>query len=250
MRLLSIALVLFATLPAVVRAQGVFATVNAGAQFASHSFTQEVTAPLFLTATAVDYPVENGLVFDLGGGAYLFENLWFGYGHLGLGASFSLADVGHEAMLRAQIPNPLTPGTPFRFDGRQAVDRVEKGFHMHLIGALPVGERLTISIYGGPSYLSVDQDIVEDLDIPPPGDFVITVPDVAVLHGSQWGFNAGVDVAYFFSEWMGVGAGARLTRASVTLENLLLRTATLEPAVVPSDVGGVQAMVGLRLRLP
>ena len=67
MRLLSIALVLFATLPAVVRAQGVFATVNAGAQSASHTFTQEVTAPLFLTSTAVDYPVENGLVFDLGG---------------------------------------------------------------------------------------------------------------------------------------------------------------------------------------
>jgi hypothetical protein len=41
------------------------------------------------------------------------------------------------------------------------------------------------------------------------------------VDGSTWGFNAGVDVAYFFSRYVGAGGVIRLNRGTVTVDDPL-----------------------------
>jgi len=244
------ALLVLVCSPSLAYAQETWMAVNAGGQFGSNDFAHVVDLRLFRTSLRVDHPVGNGTLVDVGGGVTLPWSIGLGSVRMGLGASYSVASVGHEATLRAEIRSALIPGAPLRFDAVEAVDRSEKGAHVHFTGSVSVGERITVSVYGGPSYFAVSQDVVGDIDIPVLGVGAITRSDVRKVYATWWGFNAGADVAFFFSERFGIGFGVRVTGATVRVENLLLRTVAAERALVASRAGGVQMLGGVRLRLP
>jgi hypothetical protein len=244
------ALVLLLFSPALAYGQEVWVAANAGAQFASNDFAHVVEVPLFQTALRADYPVSQGGVFDMGAGMTFPWGIGLGPVRVGLGASFSVATVGHDAAVQAEIRTSLLPGSPFRFEGVKAVDRTETSAHIHVAGTVPVGERATVSVYGGPSYFAVIQGVISDLDIPLLGSGPITRLDAREVHANWWGFNAGADVAFFLTPRIGVGLGVRVTGATVRVENLLLGAAAAERGRVASRAGGVQMLAGLRLRLP
>ena len=58
---------------------------------------------------------------------------------------------------------------------------------------------------------------------------------------SQLGYNAGADVAYYFSDAIGIGFVARFRRASIDF-------GSADGSTVGVDVGGLQTGGGLRLR--
>ena len=242
------ALVLLLCSPILAHAQEPWLAVNAGGQFGSSDFSHVVDVPLFQTALRADYPVGSGGVFDVGLGMTLPWSL--GPVRLELGGSFTVASLDHDATLQAEIRSSLAPGAPLRFEGVEALGRSEKGVHTHFGGTVPVGERIAVSVYGGPSYFAVSQDVISDIDIPGPSARVITQSDALEVHGSSWGFNASADVAFLFTERLGVGLGVRVTGATVSVENLLLKTVTAESVLVASRAGGVQMLGGLRLRFP
>ena len=243
-------LVLLLFSSALASAQETWVAMNAGRQFASNDFAHVVEVPLFRTVLRAGYPVSDSGVFDLGAGTTLPWGIGLGPVRIGLGASFSVATMTHDAAVQAEIRSSLLPESPLRFEGVERVDRSEKGVHMHVTGAAPVGGRVTVSVYGGPSYFAVSQGVISDLDIPTPGNGTITRLNSREIRANWWGFNAGADVAFFLTPRLGVGLGVRVTGATVRVENLLLRTVGAERGLVASRAGGVHMLGGVRLRLP
>lgn len=236
--------------PVLAYAQQSWLAVNGGGQFASNGFAHVVDVPLFRTSLRAHYPVSHGGVFDVSTGFVFPWSIGLGPVRVGLGAGFSLASVGHDATLQAEIRSALVPGEPLRFEGVETLARLETGGHVHVAASLPVGERTTVSISVGPSYFSVDHDVVSDIDIPLVGTGAITRSRAQGVHGNAWGFNAGADVAFFLTDRLGVGFGVRVTGVTVRIENLLLRTAAAGRSRAASRAGGVQMLGGVRLRLP
>ena len=236
--------------PVLAHAQQSWLAANGGGQFASNGFAHVVDVPLFQASLRAHYPVTHGGVFDVGTGFFFPWSIGLGPARIGLGASFSLASVGHDATLQAEIRSSLVLGEPLRFEGVDTLARLEKGGHVQFVGSLPVGERTTVSVYAGPSYLFVAHDVVSEIDIPLVGTGAITGSSAREVHGNAWGFNAGADVAFFLTDRLGVGFGVRVTGATVRIDNLLLQAATGERSRAASRVGGVQMLGGVRLRLP
>ncbi len=236
--------------PALAHAQQSWLAVNGGGQFASHDFAHVVDVPLFQTSLRADYPVKHGAVLDVGGGIVLPWSIGLGPVRFGLGTSFSMASVGHDAAVHAEIRSSLVPAAPLRFEGAATLARSEKGVHIQFAGNVPIGQRATVSLYGGPSYFAVSHDVVSSIEIPVVGTGAIARSSAREVHTNWWGFNAGADVAFFLTDRLGVGFGVRVTGATVRVENLLLRMATAERVRVASRAGGVQVLGGVRLRLP
>ena len=244
------AIVMLLVSPVPAQAQQSWLAINGGRQFASNDFAHVVDVPLFRTSLRVRYPVRQGHLLDVGGGVIFPWSLGLGPVRLGLGASFSAVSAGHDATVQAEIRSSLVPDEPLRFTGVETLARSEKAGHVQFVGRVPLGERTTVSIYAGPSYFSISQDVVSAIDIPLAGTGAITRSNTLEVHGNRWGFNAGVDMAFFLTERLGVGFGARVTGATVGIENLLLKTAIAARSQVASRAGGVQVLGGLRLRLP
>ena len=87
------------------------------------------------------------------------------------------------------------------------------------------------------------QDVVSDVtlnDPPPYNALSVTGVTTARLQATNVGFHLGGDVAYFFSNVMGVGAGARYSRAPISFKG--------DSAVTDGAAGAMQILAGLRFR--
>jgi hypothetical protein len=107
----------------------------------------------------------------------------------------------------------------------------------------PVGRNLMVMVFGGPSFFQVEQDLVTAftwVDSYPFDDASLGAATTTSAQGSSVGFNAGVDVAYFFTERVGVGGVLQFSRATVGIDG----------TGISEDVkaGGTRAGGGLRLR--
>ena len=103
-----------------------------------------------------------------------------------------------------------------------------------------------ISVSGGPSFFSVDQDLVEDITIDQtyPYDTATFASAVSTRHStSGLGFNVGADVAYFFSRHIGVGGVVRFNQGTVEIDKEPLTEQPAEWKAGHTIIGG-----GLRLR--
>jgi outer membrane protein with beta-barrel domain len=234
-------------------AQTAFMSVNGGGQLASNDFTHEVTFSFavlpnrFANLTdKAEYPVGNTAAFDVAGGVYVTRNI-------GVGAAFTLVKQNEQASLTSEIPD-FGVG-PIHRTGMTAFDRSERGIHIQLMGIVPVHDRLTLCFFGGPSFVAVTQDVIAQVGF---GSFVVPRQE---LDDTAWGFNVGGDVAWFFTNNIGIGGGVRLTRATVEFPNLLRETASPSGNAgnppflegerrVESDAGGAQLTVGMRFRFP
>ena len=222
-------------------------------QIGTNDFSQEVVATVGLGALTArtDYPVESGPMFDIGGGI-LFTS------QIGVGVAFTRSSQSENASLFGEIPDPVFVDNLASDTATEVVNRTENGIHISMRGVVPVNDRLSVSFYAGPSRISVTQGIVVDFEATQVADPLVPNNTLTIsgataileLGDSAWGFNGGVDVAFFFSDIVGVGGGVRFTRATVEFENLLRSTFDNTLTFVKSDAGGVQLTAGVRLRFP
>ena len=76
-----------------------------------------------------------------------------------------------------------------------------------------------------------------------PGNLVeVTGYVPASADGSGWGWNAGADLSFFFSRFVGVGAGVRVNRGSFAIEQ------PLSGDEADLDLGRSTFNVGARVR--
>ena len=220
-----------------------FVSVNGGLQTASSDFSDSVRFGHVLFGPEdgsfdASYPAGDDTGFDVGGGVRVWRNL-------AVGANVSVFSRESDAGVSGQLPHP------FRFNRLRAINgtaaglaRAETAVHVQALWVIPVGRSVAVTLFGGPTWFNVSQDLVTDITFDQVYPF-----DAAAFSGATVGeqsvatigAHAGADVAYYFSERIGVGGTVRFSRGSVEFDSS-------DGGVAETDVGGVQTTAGLRIR--
>ncbi len=169
-----------------------------------------------------------GALFDIGG-------LYRVWNNLAVGMMFSRFSRSDQGSVSATVPNPV-------FFNQAATTNVttpglkhdEIGTHIQAIYYIPVGEKLDVAIYGGPSFIHLSQDI--------PSATVVagtqnTNVSVSREKGTAKGGNIGAELNYMVTKRYGGGFYMRYAGGSVDL-----------PSASGVKVGGFQVGGGVRVR--
>jgi hypothetical protein len=184
------------------------------------------------------YRVEAGPAFAVGVGVRTWQNLAVGMQV----TSFSRAAW---AEIDASVPHPLYLSRGRHLIGSTPAKRQEVGVHIFAAWVAPVGRRMLVTVGGGPSFVSVKQPLVADFSWQasyPYDNVLFTGADARPTTKSALGVNAGLDVAWYFTRTVGVGGGVRYAGGSAVLAS--------RDGSVSAKAGGLQAGLGLRIRLP
>lgn len=221
-----------------------YVSVSGLYQGGGSAFTQNLSWLYFAeTATAtIQYPTKNAPGFDLSGGYRVWRNL-------AVGAGLSVVSHTVSTTVTGTIPHPLYLNQPRTLTGGFDAATDEVAVHLQAAWAIPVSPRLLVLLVGGPSIFNVKQTLVpgsvgiQYTDVYPYDSPTVSSTNTATSSKTAIGFAAGVDMAYYLTRTVGVGGFVRFTRASVTFP------ADGQSNAVSFDAGGLQAGVGVRVRL-
>jgi hypothetical protein len=228
-----------------------FVTFNVGAQTGSHTFDYQFATTLFQqNATAgVNVPGKSGLSFEVGAGLRLVQNL-------GVGVTYSRYSQQRTATLSTTIPNPMYEYLPYFIDGYPyslapgstsqeiPLQREENAVHIQAMYRIPVGSRIQLGAFGGPSYFRCIDDHITKFALQgtfsPNYDFSVAIQDVSQLidRASTWGYHGGGSFTYLATRHVGVGVTVRYSYGSHTTINHFSDTTYLtDLAVWGGDAG-------------
>jgi hypothetical protein len=209
-----------------------FVTFNVGAQTGSYGFGYQFATTLFEqnAKAGLDIPGKNGLTFDIGAGVRLVQNL-------GVGVTYSRYSNQRTATLSTTIPNPLYEYLPYYPDGfpyplnastaseQIPLQREENAVHLQAIYRIPVGSRIQLGAFGGPSYFRCIDDHVTKFAMEgtfsPTFEFSVALRDVSQMidRGSAWGYHGGGSFTYLATRHVGVGLMVRYSYGKHTTDN-------------------------------
>lgn len=218
--------------------------VLAGAGFATEEIDFEdhstFTANAESSSIDVDYDGSGKVGLDVAAGFRLWKSF---------GARIGVNRTGSDAAaaVSASIAHP------FFFNRARTAETEVSGLQRHnttidahaSVGFL-LGRTLQVSVFAGPSWLHVKQDVVVDVpytDAFPYDSITLGTPVVRSSSASKVGFGGGVDVLAFLTRTVGIGGSVRMSRA-----NLLLETAN--GAETEIKAGGPTVGVGIVVRIP
>ena len=123
------------------------------------------------------------------------------------------------------------------------VTAVRLAVHIQAKWIAPVSNKLFVTMFGGPSFFQIEQSIVDSFEYTESYPFDTATFSRAIVNEqseSKMGFNVGGDVAYFFSNQVGVGGIVQYSGATVEM--------ALPAGTADVKAGGLQIGGGLRLR--
>ena len=167
---------------------------------------------------------------------------------LSVGVGYHQESNGADGTLSGTVPHPIFFNTPRSFSiSVTELQRKESAEHLVFGWTTPVGSKMDIMLFAGPSFYRFEQEVVTDALIAERGSpftEVIVNPTRAVRKKSVTGYNAGVDVSYLLwqndSIRLGGGVFVRYTGADTTV--------TMMTSDQPTKIGGVQFGFGGRVR--
>lgn len=217
-----------------------FVNVNGGYQMAS---TGEFTStsnfevyeePASLTATQ---KLKSGPVFDGSVGYQVWKNLAVG---IGMTYATSKSDV----VVNARIPHPAF-FDQFRVASVTAPGAKHKELQTHIqfTWFWPYSEKIDFAFSAGPSFISVNQELISGVTIAPETGPSFTNPDITEVivkkeSKTVFGINLGADATYLVTKKYGAGVTLRYVVGSADLPGLN----------ESQTVGGFQILGGLRVR--
>ena len=239
--LVCVALAIATAAPAAAQSwpERVHVSVNGAFQATTNDFSDrfEFERNLETGSTTVDYPVQGGFIFDAGAGYRFWKNL-------AAGVSVSYFTRDDVASTTSSVPHPFFFNQPREVTGEATgVKRSETAVHVQAMYLVNPGGRLRLVLSGGPSFFSVEQDLVTEVVVTETFPF-----DTATFasarktreKGSAPAFNVGADVMWMLNRRFGVGGLVRFSKASVDLDAPDNRTISV-------DAGGVYAGGGIRI---
>jgi opacity protein-like surface antigen len=115
---------------------------------------------------------------------------------------------------------------------------------LQIRGDVPVSNRLSLSVYAGPAWISVNQPMVTSIDYAesyPYDTATFRSAALTTAKTTQSALGVGAGLSYFFSKQIGLGVSARFVGGNGEL-------AGLNGAPAKSKIGGADIGGGLRLR--
>lgn len=215
-----------------------YVSLNAGAQIARDAFEHTLSFPLYREQARVEarYDTPAALVFDIGGGVRVWQQL-------GFGAAVTRFEEQRAAIVEGALPHPIFLSQQRDLDDTVPdLTRIETAVHIHVAWVVPADERVTVAIFGGPSLTRLEQDVITGLnltEIYPYDDVELASATRARREETALGFHAGADVMYRITKQVGVGAIVRYSRSTATF-------ATDDDEQADVTAGGLQLTAGLR----
>lgn len=230
-----------------------FIAINGGVQALTHSFSGNavfpeaggVYRPVLSGAAAQEqarfeshYRFEAGPLVDVGGGVRVRP-------YLAVGVGVSRFRVEEPASVSGQVPHPIFFGRDRSISGASpALARSEWAVHLQALATVPAPQSVTVTVFGGPTFFRVQQQLVTDVGFAQAYAFDTATFSSAAIgrrSGSTVGYHVGADVAYYFTDTVGVGWLTRYSRGSLELPSVGDDTLELE-------TGGLHTAWGLRMR--
>jgi hypothetical protein len=215
-------------------AERVIVSINASYLTASQTFDDTRTFDLNAETASftADYAVEAAVGVDAGA----FVRVWKG---LAAGVAFTSYSDSRDISIDGTLPHPLKFTSPRAISGTAAGDHEETAVHLQIAYIVPAGKKMSVVVFGGPSFFTVKQSVVTAIqfqDAYPYDEATFTGATVATEEESKTGFNVGADVAYYFTKNVGVGGLVRFSTAKTTF------------SLGDVDAGGALVGGGVRLR--
>jgi len=184
--------------------------------------------------------VEGGAMAEVGGSVRVWRQL-------GLGATYSHFNGSNEVRVEGAIPHPLE-FSQLRGIELAGVNLQHRQRATHLFAGwtvpLPFDERLSVTVFGGPSLFSLRQGLVTHAVIRERGNPFTSV-DVEIGTSDYIqngvGVNVGSDVVFMPTTSFGIGFIFRYTKVSIDLPSTFGQTLSM-------SIGGFQTGGGLRFR--
>jgi hypothetical protein len=130
-------------------------------------------------------------------------------------------------------PSPIVVGGPTVTVIQSDLKRREIGYHPQIVWFVPWSQTFDVSVYAGPSFVHVQQNVIT-ADVS--STQTVSV-GTANKSGTAFGVHAGIDATHPVSDHWGVGLFARYVFATGDL-----------PSAAGVDAGGLQLGGGLRFR--
>lgn len=217
-----------------------FVSVNSMLTLTSATL-EDRAAPVIYAERAVlttTHPGLEGISIEPTGGLRLWRNL-------GIAGTLSRRTVAETPTVRAIVPHPVLFNQPRLASAPGAFERADTAVHAQVVFMMPLTPRLDVAVSGGPSLVSVRQDILRTVAVAEAGPPFTTVAlgDVSSLTRTARtvGMNAAVDATWFVTPMAGVGITARYVRG-------FARMTLTDGTPVDVNVGGLQIGVGARVR--
>ena len=144
------------------------------------------------------------------------------------------------------MPHPTLFGQPRFVSVDTPLNHSEWALHLDALYVVPISPRLDLTVFGGPSFVSVTQDLVTNIQIgeSSPTFATVDIAKVGTVTETEraLGFSVGGDVTYFLTRLIGVGATMRYVSAAVDFPVAGGGTAR-------DDAGGLQIAFGARIRM-
>jgi hypothetical protein len=212
----------------------VIVSANVSYLAASHTFDDTRTFELnHETARfTADYEVEARTGMDIGA----FVRLWRG---LGAGVAYTGFKDERDIAISGTLPHPIVFGRDRSIEGTAPGSREENAIHLSAAFIVPLSGKFQAVIFGGPSFFTVKQSVVTDIDWDEAYPFdtaTFRSATVETEEESKTGFNVGADVAYYFTKTLGVGGIVRYSSTKVDF------------SLGEVDAGGAMVGGGVRLR--
>jgi hypothetical protein len=216
-----------------------YVSLNGLYQSTPRTFTTTSTLEVNQEAGEVrtGHRIAPGPVYDVAAGAKVRRNL-------GVSLAASYRQQTELGQVSATIPHPFYFNQARLVAGEAGLKHSDVALHLAAQYMMPVSERLQVSLFGGPTYFRVNQDVVSNVETNetfPYDEAQFAGATASREHASHIGFNAGTDVSLFFTRRLGVGGLVRYSQGTVQLPTPGGSAASLK-------VGGLQAGAGVRVK--
>jgi opacity protein-like surface antigen len=206
----------------------------------STTFDDSATPTINAEPARIDvaYGVPRAAGFSIGGSARAWKRL-------SIGAGFERLRQAPSADITASLPHPFAFSRHREIQGTaSALGRSESAVSLHARYDVPMRSRVGVALFAGPTWISVNQQIVDAVNYDDAYPYDTAAYRSASLRSTDSravGLSLGADVSYFVSRQIGLGFGAKYSRASAEFNSL-------GGTPITFDLGGLSFTGGLRVR--
>ena len=149
-----------------------FIHINGGVQALTGGFSGNVVFPesggvyrMVLSGAAAqeqarfesDYRFDTGMLFDVSGGVRVWS-------YLSVGVGVSRFGIEETAGVSARVPHPIFFDRDRSISGASPpLARSEWAVHLQALATVPATQSFTVSVFGGPTFFNVQQQLVTDV---------------------------------------------------------------------------------------